>query len=150
MKFFIDTADLDEIRDLASTGLVDGATTNPSLIAKSGGDFFATIKEICAIVPGPVSAEVTATDAETMVAVEAPLTLETCRQAISRVRGRNAREAKRKTGEQQREARHSPATAPSLEAVVHAEMFLGDVLRRTRVDGNAQSKCDWQRHVKNK
>ncbi|HEX9810040.1 MAG TPA: fructose-6-phosphate aldolase [Alphaproteobacteria bacterium] len=68
MKFFIDTADLDEIRSLASTGLVDGATTNPSLVAKSGRRFEDVIAEICAIIPGPVSAEVTATDAETMVA----------------------------------------------------------------------------------
>lgn len=68
MKFFIDTADLDEIRDLAATGLVDGVTTNPSLIAKNGGDFLEVIKQICAVVPGPVSAEVTATDHETMLA----------------------------------------------------------------------------------
>ncbi len=68
MKFFIDTADLDEIRALADTGLVDGATTNPSLIAKSGRKFEDVIAEICAILPGPVSAEVTATDAPTMIA----------------------------------------------------------------------------------
>lgn len=68
MKFFIDTADLDEIRDLAATGLVDGVTTNPSLIAKNGGNFLEVIQQICAIVPGPVSAEVTATDHETMLA----------------------------------------------------------------------------------
>ncbi|MGM0559821.1 MAG: fructose-6-phosphate aldolase [Pseudomonadota bacterium] len=68
MKFFIDTADLDEIRDLAATGLVDGVTTNPSLIAKNGGDFLEVIKQICAVVPGPVSAEVTATDHDTMLA----------------------------------------------------------------------------------
>lgn len=67
MKFFIDTADLDEIRDLAQTGLLDGVTTNPSLIAKSGGNILDVIAEICAIVPGPVSAEVTATDLETML-----------------------------------------------------------------------------------
>ena len=67
MKFFIDTADLDEIRDLAATGLLDGVTTNPSLIAKSGGDFLETIREICRVVPGDVSAEVTATDYGTMV-----------------------------------------------------------------------------------
>jgi len=67
MKFFIDTADLDEIRDLAQTGLVDGVTTNPSLIAKSGGNILDVIADICAIVPGPVSAEVTATDLETML-----------------------------------------------------------------------------------
>ncbi|MEZ5773562.1 MAG: transaldolase family protein [Hyphomicrobiaceae bacterium] len=68
MKFFVDTADLKEIRELAETGLLDGVTTNPSLIAKSGGDFKATIKEICAIVEGPVSAEVGATEADAMIA----------------------------------------------------------------------------------
>lgn len=68
MKFFVDTADLDEIRDLAATGLLDGVTTNPSLVAKGGGDFFDTIREICRLVPGPVSAEVTATKADQMVA----------------------------------------------------------------------------------
>ncbi|HLB06054.1 MAG TPA: transaldolase family protein, partial [Alphaproteobacteria bacterium] len=68
MKFFVDTADLDEIRDLAATGLLDGVTTNPSLVAKNGGDFFATIREICRLVPGPVSAEVTATKADQMLA----------------------------------------------------------------------------------
>jgi transaldolase len=67
MKFFVDTADTDEIRDLAATGLVDGVTTNPSLVAKSGRDFTEVVKEICAIVDGPVSAEVTATDADAMV-----------------------------------------------------------------------------------
>lgn len=68
MKFFIDTADLDEIRDLAATGLLDGVTTNPSLIAKSGGNILDVIAEICAVVPGPVSAEVTGTDVEMMLA----------------------------------------------------------------------------------
>ncbi|MEL6318933.1 MAG: fructose-6-phosphate aldolase [Pseudomonadota bacterium] len=68
MKFFVDTADIAEIRDLAATGMVDGVTTNPSLIAKSGGDFLETIAEICAAAPGPVSAEVTATEAEAMIA----------------------------------------------------------------------------------
>jgi transaldolase len=67
MKFFVDTADLNEIRDLASTGFLDGVTTNPSLIAKSGRDFLTVIKEICDVVPGDVSAEVTATDYHTMV-----------------------------------------------------------------------------------
>ncbi len=66
MKFFVDTADIDEIRDLASTGLLDGVTTNPSLIAKSGREFIPLIKEICEVVDGPVSAEVAATDYETM------------------------------------------------------------------------------------
>ncbi|MGY9005108.1 MAG: fructose-6-phosphate aldolase [Alphaproteobacteria bacterium] len=68
MKFFIDTADINEIRDLVATGLVDGATTNPSLIAKAGGDFKETIAEICGIVDGPVSAEVAALDSKTMIA----------------------------------------------------------------------------------
>lgn len=67
MKFFADTADVNEIKDLAATGLLDGVTTNPSLIKKSGRDFKATIKEICAIVDGPVSAEVVATDFDGMV-----------------------------------------------------------------------------------
>jgi len=95
MKLFLDTANLDEIAALADTGLVDGVTTNPSLIAKSGRDMSATIAEICAMVDGPVSAEVTATDHDTMlaegrklagiadnVAVKVPLTpagLRTCK-----------------------------------------------------------------------
>jgi transaldolase len=68
MKFFVDTADIVEIRELAATGLLDGVTTNPSLIAKSGKDFKETIAEICALVTGPVSAEVAATDSEGMLA----------------------------------------------------------------------------------
>ena len=68
MRFFIDTADVAEIRDLAATGLVDGITTNPSLVAKSGRDFFEVLREICALVPGPVSAEVTGTELEAMLA----------------------------------------------------------------------------------
>ncbi|MEZ5648521.1 MAG: fructose-6-phosphate aldolase [Alphaproteobacteria bacterium] len=96
MKFFVDSADVKEIRDLAATGFVDGVTTNPSLIAKAGRPFLDTIREICQIVNGPVSAEVTATDYETMlaegrklaklarnVAVKVPLTidgLKVCRQ----------------------------------------------------------------------
>ncbi len=95
MKFFVDTADLKEIRDLAQTGLLDGVTTNPSLIAKSGGKILEVIAEICSVVDGPVSAEVAATDFETMlkegrhlakiapnVAVKVPLTvdgLKTCK-----------------------------------------------------------------------
>jgi len=87
MKFFVDTADIGEIRELAATGMIDGVTTNPSLIAKSGRDFKDVIAEICAEVDGPVSAEVAATDHETMlkegrllakiagnVAVKVPLT----------------------------------------------------------------------------
>lgn len=95
MKFFVDTANTDEIRDLTNTGLVDGVTTNPSLVAKSGRKFLDVVEEICTIVDGPVSAEVTATDYETMlkegqklaalapnIAVKVPLTpdgLKTCK-----------------------------------------------------------------------
>lgn len=68
MKFFVDTAEINEIKELAATGLLDGVTTNPSLIAKSGRDFKEVIAEICAAVEGPVSAEVTALDADEMVA----------------------------------------------------------------------------------
>ncbi len=67
MKFFVDTADTAEIQDLAATGLLDGVTTNPSLIAKSGRDFMEVTKEICGMVDGPVSAEVVALDHETML-----------------------------------------------------------------------------------
>src|ERR1700722_5347515 len=88
MKFFVDTADLAEIKDLASTGLLDGVTTNPSLVAQSGAkSFIDLIGEICKVVKGPVSAEVAATDYPTMlkegqrlakiaknVAVKVPLT----------------------------------------------------------------------------
>jgi transaldolase len=68
MQIFIDSADAKELSVLAQTGLVDGVTTNPSLVAKSGADFFETLKAICAAVPGPVSAEVVAQDCETMLA----------------------------------------------------------------------------------
>ena len=87
MKIFLDTADIDQITSLMPSQMVDGVTTNPSLIAKSGRDIKQTIAEICTIVPGPVSAEVTATDLATMrkeadvlsaiadnVAVKVPLT----------------------------------------------------------------------------
>ena len=67
MKFFVDSADIQEISDLAETGLVDGVTTNPSLVAKSGRDFTEVVQEICGIVDGPVSAEVTAVEAVAMV-----------------------------------------------------------------------------------
>ena len=95
MQFFLDSADIGEIRDLAVTGLVDGVTTNPSLIAKTGREFFDVVREICGVVDGPVSAEVAAVDHGTMlaegrrlaaladnVAVKVPLTpdgLKTCR-----------------------------------------------------------------------
>ncbi len=96
MKFFVDTADIKQIEELIPTGFVDGITTNPSLIAKQGNDLSETIKSICSIVNGPVSAEVTATDHPTMfqegkylaslaknVAVKVPLTidgLKTCKK----------------------------------------------------------------------
>ncbi|MEC3862839.1 fructose-6-phosphate aldolase [Mesobacterium sp. TK19101] len=67
MKFFVDTAEIQDIRDLHDLGMVDGVTTNPSLIAKSGRDILEVIKEICDLVDGPVSAEVVATDAAAMI-----------------------------------------------------------------------------------
>ena len=67
MKFFADTAEIDEIKELAATGLLDGVTTNPSLIHKSGRDFMEVTHEICGITDGPVSAEVVALDHETMM-----------------------------------------------------------------------------------
>ncbi|MEH6410959.1 MAG: fructose-6-phosphate aldolase [Hyphomonas sp.] len=67
MKFFVDTADTKDIAELAATGLIDGVTTNPSLIAKSGRPFAEVIKEICGLTAGPVSAEVVATDVDGMV-----------------------------------------------------------------------------------
>ncbi|RFU12375.1 fructose-6-phosphate aldolase, partial [Rhodobacteraceae bacterium W635] len=73
MKFFVDTANIDDIRDLNDYGLLDGVTTNPSLIAKSGRDFKEVIAEICAVVDGPVSAEVAAMDFDRMVAEGAQL-----------------------------------------------------------------------------
>ena len=95
MKFFADTADIAEIKELADTGLLDGVTTNPSLIKKSGRDFIEVVKEIAAICPGPISAEVVALDhagmmneAETLrkladnIAIKVPLTidgLKTCK-----------------------------------------------------------------------
>ena len=68
MKFFVDTADIDAIRELNDLGMVDGVTTNPSLILKSGRDILEVTKEICDLVSGPVSAEVIATDADVMIA----------------------------------------------------------------------------------
>ncbi len=67
MKFFLDTANIDEIKDAHSMGMVDGVTTNPSLIAREGRDFEEVIKEICEIVDGPISAEVISTDTEGML-----------------------------------------------------------------------------------
>jgi transaldolase len=100
MKFFLDTADITEIRDLAETGMVDGVTTNPSLIAKSGRNFLDAVREICAVVPGPVSAEVAATDFATMldegrtlaklapnVAVKVPMTWDGLKVCASLARG---------------------------------------------------------------
>ncbi len=68
MKFFVDTAEIGEIRELAETGMVDGVTTNPSLIMKSGRDILEVTKEICDLIEGPVSAEVAATEADAMIA----------------------------------------------------------------------------------
>lgn len=95
MKFFVDTAEIDQIRELNDLGMVDGVTTNPSLIAKSGRDILEVTREICALVDGPVSAEVVATEADAMleegrklaqiaenIAVKVPLTwagLKTCK-----------------------------------------------------------------------
>ncbi len=95
MKFFLDTAEIDQIKDLNNLGMVDGVTTNPSLIAKSGRDILEVTKEICSIVSGPVSAEVVALEADDMlaegrklakiadnIAVKVPLTwagLKTCK-----------------------------------------------------------------------
>ncbi len=95
MKFFIDTAEISDIQELAQTGLVDGVTTNPSLIAKSGRDFKEVVGEICKIVDGPVSAEVVSLDHKGMmeeaekllkiadnIAIKVPLTwdgLKTCK-----------------------------------------------------------------------
>ncbi|HJQ18433.1 MAG TPA: fructose-6-phosphate aldolase [Allosphingosinicella sp.] len=89
MKFFVDTADINDIRELADTGLLDGVTTNPSLIHKSGREFLEVVKEICAAVEGPVSAEVVAMDHQGMmreaevlrkiadnIAVKVPLTID--------------------------------------------------------------------------
>ncbi|MBN9306803.1 MAG: fructose-6-phosphate aldolase [Devosia sp. 67-54] len=67
MQFFVDTAEIEDIKKLHDMGLLDGVTTNPSLVAKSGRDFKEVIKEICSVVPGPVSAEVTSTDFDTMM-----------------------------------------------------------------------------------
>ena len=68
MKFFIDSADVGEIKTWAATGLIDGVTTNPSLVAKAGRNFVDALREICGLVEGPVSAEVTATDVDGMIA----------------------------------------------------------------------------------
>jgi transaldolase len=68
MKFFVDTAEIKDIRELHEAGLVDGVTTNPSLIAKSGRDFKEVVKEICAVTPGPVSAEVASLEYDGMIA----------------------------------------------------------------------------------
>ena len=99
MKFFADTADTDAIRELAATGLLDGVTTNPSLIKKSGRDIIEVTKEICSLTDGPVSAEVVALDHPTMmkeaeilrkiadnVCIKVPLTvdgLKTCKALSS-------------------------------------------------------------------
>ena len=79
MKFFVDTGDFKEIEELSQTGLLDGVTTNPSLVAKSGRDFKELIAEICKVVPGPVSAEVAATDFDGMMAYYDAVRKETLR-----------------------------------------------------------------------
>jgi len=84
MRFFVDTADVEAIRELAATGLVDGVTTNPSLVAKSGRDFIEVLGEICALVPGPVSAEVTATETQAMLA-EARLLAQVAENVVVKV-----------------------------------------------------------------
>ncbi|HEY4546280.1 MAG TPA: fructose-6-phosphate aldolase [Pedomonas sp.] len=100
MKFFVDTADVAQIRELAETGLLDGVTTNPSLIAKSGRNFLEVVAEIASIVDGPVSAEVVAMDHETQmkeaekliplasnICIKLPLTLDglkTCKKLTDR------------------------------------------------------------------
>ncbi|MBI5512755.1 MAG: fructose-6-phosphate aldolase [Deltaproteobacteria bacterium] len=103
MKFFIDTADLNEIREAARLGLIDGVTTNPSLVAKTGRKYLDVVREICEVVDGPISAEVLSTDYDGMMAearawakvhrnvvVKLPLTLEglratrTCKQEGTR------------------------------------------------------------------
>ncbi len=84
MRFFVDTAEVAEIRDLAATGLVDGVTTNPSLVARTGRPFLDVLAEICALVPGPVSAEVTATDTPGMLR-EADRLLEVARNVCIKV-----------------------------------------------------------------
>ena len=99
MKFFADTAEIAEIRELAETGLLDGVTTNPSLVQKAGRDFLEVVREICEVVSGPVSAEVVALDYEGMmreaevlrkiaknIAVKVPLTpagLKACKALTS-------------------------------------------------------------------
>ena len=67
MQFFIDTAKVEEIREAASWGILDGVTTNPSHVADTGRKFYEVLREICSIVDGPISAEVTATDADGMI-----------------------------------------------------------------------------------
>lgn len=100
MKFFVDTAEVKDIIELNETGMLDGVTTNPSLVAKSGRDFMEVLKDICAVVTGPVSAEVTATDFDGMlregerlarvadnIAIKVPLTwdgLKACKYFSSR------------------------------------------------------------------
>lgn len=129
MKFFLDTANLDEIRDAAEMGVLDGVTTNPSLIAKEGAKFEPRIIEICEIVQGPVSAEVTSRDAESMcrqgrelaklrpfVVVKTPTTKERLKAARSLI----------KDGiEVNSTLCFSPSQALSIQAVGNA--FLGPV-----------------------
>ena len=103
MKFFIDTANINEIKEAAEMGMADGVTTNPSLIAKEGGDFKTIIKQICEVVDGPISAEVISLDTEGMVAeardlakihgnivIKIPMTVDGLK-AVSTLAGENIR-----------------------------------------------------------
>ena len=105
MKFFLDTANVNEIREAASIGILDGVTTNPSLVAKEGRDFHQVLREIVAIVDGPISAEVTAMDRDGMlregrdlarihpnIVVKVPLTKEGLQACKELAVGRNADE----------------------------------------------------------
>ncbi len=95
MKFFADTADIAEIRALAETGLLDGVTTNPSLVHKSGRNFLEVVKEIAGVVSGPVSAEVVALDYDGMMREAAVL-----RKIAKNVDGQGAADARRPQGVQ--------------------------------------------------
>jgi transaldolase len=125
MKFFADTAEITEIRELAATGLLDGVTTNPSLVEKSGRNFLEVVKEIASVVSGPVSAEVVARDYEGMmreaeivrkiadnIAVKVPLTpagLKACK-ALTVDAGRHPQHLACQTG--RRASSHPAAASP--------------------------------------
>ena len=107
MKFFIDTADIDEIREAQSWGLLDGVTTNPSLVARTGKPFRSVLEEICEVVDGPISAEVTAMDFNGMISqakelaaihpnivVKVPLVMEGLKAVRARIRRNGGRESR--------------------------------------------------------